>query len=970
MKSNLFRLFMPCLLFVLMAFPLRAARQSHTLTSTFIGLSEGMLIASENGCSWTPSPYNGFYHGQMGFAISSKISASEETKITSAYSITGTIQSIKLTACGQYYTVVAKAGNTTLKSIEVGGSDNPYELKEQTIPITATDVTNQSVTLVFSLNDNVGQQQWGFCEFTKVVVTYLDPKVAAGLSFSSASATATIGESLTLPTLNNPNKLSVSWSSSNTSVATVSNTGVVTLVKDGTATITASFSGNNDYLAGSASYLLTVKAPTLSAPTFSLAAGTYDVAQTLTLSTTKQGADIYYSVDNGSDQKYTGPFAISKSCTVKAYTQLMGYKSAVESRSYVIRQPALLSFSSTSVSATLGENFTPPTLSNPNKLAVSWKSSNTGVATVNNAGAVTIVNTGTTTITASFAGDAQRLPVSASYTLTVNAPSMNTPTFSLASGTYDWGQTLTLSTSKQGADIYYSIDNGNYEKYTGPIYISTSCTIRAYIMFMGIKSATDSRTYVIRQSPSLSFYPYSVTVVMGEEFTAPALNNPDQLPLVWSSSNTSVATVSQGNVTIKSVGETNITAAFNGNARYLPVSASYHLIVEAPIVNTDSAEVEGAYRLWINGIRITSDNRLDVLGDGKGKDNPTVMFDGIHTLVLSNADIDSIVSQLPDELVIFVQGDNKIGTDKTPAIHHTSRVQIPLTITTSGNYPGTLMITSNVKLTDGFSQTTVDNLTVLTDLTRKAVYGPCIYPFTNNTTITFSASDFLIPGTGGESEEIDLSNRVVNNVLFTLRSENEDGFDEEESAMVLNTVMPLNPSFGDGVVGSASFAENYAGMTFMIPAGEGDIIIDNMSTYGYMMAVKIGNGEPYTYINPHWTKNTIHYKVDVPSYVYIYDAGVSGSAGGRMYSGKKTTTRIVVRSIVIKPQQVAPSNEVQTIIPTAQTIDMNPVIDTGISEISLNHQDVDIWYNLNGQQMDRPRQRGIYLFNGRKVIVR
>ena len=89
-----------------------------------------------------------------------------------------------------------------------------------------------------------------------------------------------------------------------------------------------------------------------------------------------------------------------------------------------------------------------------------------------------------------------------------------------------------------------------------------------------------------------------------------------------------------------------------------------------------------------------------------------------------------------------------------------------------------------------------------------------------------------------------------------------------------------------------------------------------------------------------------------------------------MRGGKKTSTRIVVRSIVIKPQQVAPSNEVQSIISDAETIDMNPVIDMGISELHVDRKYADSWYNLNGQQMDRPRQRGIYIFNGRKVIVK
>jgi hypothetical protein len=137
------------------------------------------------------------------------------------------------------------------------------------------------------------------------------------------------------------------------------------------------------------------------------------------------------------------------------------------------------------------------------------------------------------------------------------------------------------------------------------------------------------------------------------------------------------------------------------------------------------------------------------------------------------------------------------------------------------------------------------------------------------------------------------------------------------------------------------------------------------------MGVKIGSGQPYTYTNPSWTQNTIHYKVSVPSYVYIYNAGLSGSASDRLRGGKKTTTRIVVHSIVIKPQNISSSNEVQGIIPSSQTIDMNPVIvDTHISDLYVNRKNAGSWYNLNGQQMDRPLQRGIYILNGRKVVVK
>ena len=79
--------------------------------------------------------------------------------------------------------------------------------------------------------------------------------------FSPTSVTATLGESFTAPTLSmSPSGLTVTYSSSNTNVATVdASTGAVTLRAVGTITITASFAGNDDYYANSSSYTLIVR---------------------------------------------------------------------------------------------------------------------------------------------------------------------------------------------------------------------------------------------------------------------------------------------------------------------------------------------------------------------------------------------------------------------------------------------------------------------------------------------------------------------------------------------------------------------------------------------------------------------------------------------------------------------------------------------------------------------------------------
>ncbi len=87
----------------------------------------------------------------------------------------------------------------------------------------------------------------------------------------------------------------------------------------------------------------------------------------------------------------------------------------------VEKQDVTMEFSSTSATATLGQTFTPPTLTTtPSDLDVAYSSSNPAVATVDETtGAVTLVAEGTTTITATFAGDDQYNEATASYTLTV-----------------------------------------------------------------------------------------------------------------------------------------------------------------------------------------------------------------------------------------------------------------------------------------------------------------------------------------------------------------------------------------------------------------------------------------------------------------------------------------------------------------------------------------------------------------------
>ena len=83
-------------------------------------------------------------------------------------------------------------------------------------------------------------------------------KGETGLAFSGTEFTVVKGTEFTVPELENPNRLTVTYSS-NPSVATVDPaTGKVTIVGTGTTIITATFAGSKRVAAGSVSYKLVV----------------------------------------------------------------------------------------------------------------------------------------------------------------------------------------------------------------------------------------------------------------------------------------------------------------------------------------------------------------------------------------------------------------------------------------------------------------------------------------------------------------------------------------------------------------------------------------------------------------------------------------------------------------------------------------------------------------------------------------
>lgn len=167
----------------------------------------------------------------------------------------------------------------TLEEVEDGwllNTDEGYIVSSSAKSVTNTsEKSNATVTTiditegvaVLKMGDNYLKYNAGTPRFTTYASgqndLYLfrlnDGKSPASLSYATASYNTHPNASFATPTLTNPHDLMVTYASDDTDVATVNAaTGAVTIKEEGTATITASFAGNDDYRKGSASYTITV----------------------------------------------------------------------------------------------------------------------------------------------------------------------------------------------------------------------------------------------------------------------------------------------------------------------------------------------------------------------------------------------------------------------------------------------------------------------------------------------------------------------------------------------------------------------------------------------------------------------------------------------------------------------------------------------------------------------------------------
>ena len=760
------------------------------------------------------------------------------------------------------------------------------------------------------------------------------------LSFSSATASITFGNESAFikPTLTTtPEGLTVTYESKSTDKATVdATTGDITPVAAGeNIEIKANFAGNDNYKSGSASYTLTVvkgtaavsKAPTAKELTYT------GSAQALVNAGEATNGEMQYKI--GKDGTY-----------------------------------------STNI----------PTGTEANDYTVYYKAATTNANQFN---------------------DSEE----ASVTVTITPKSIATVTIEdIADQTYT-GEPIDPTVTVKDGDKTLTLDTDYTVSYSNNIDAALATAVKAPTVTITGKgnydpNTTATKTFTIgKAQATLSFSEKTATATVGEDFTEPTLTKtPADITVTFTSSRLEIASVNDktGEVTPLAEGETVIKATFVGNDNYEPVEASYTLTVNKGVGN--------GYPLWIGDVQVTEDNKSDVFGNGTERKPATFIFNPKNnTLVITGETTPyEIETRLP-KLKIFL---NEISYAKRIFYYDPSNPSSKgeLIFTQDPNFPGMLVLKTDNgnSVISGFSSVDYEYRLTVTDpectnyydselrtedgaRAQTATIGQgLINPLVKNELVTFPPGDFV---------GADLSNYAVKDILYTLNPYVDgEGYDygrrydggarakervsngEECSICFVSTttedivnVVAQNVDNGSYFPGSETFASAYTGITFMVPGGEGNILIDAELSSGYLFHLKIGTDSPEVINNVERSVITIPYNVNLATYIYLYL--VEGSGGDTpIDKANKGNGRLF--SVKVSPYTAYSPNSVSEVsddFPSEQTphveIEQNPT-PTAITGVIKDNMTNDKWFNIGGQQITKPNKKGVYIKNRKKVVIK
>lgn len=562
------------------------------------------FTATNDGSSWTIENFNNNSNGWAYVKCGRKGNASTGYIITD-FAAPQAITKIDITIDA----ITASNVNSISLSTSASASGDYTEVESKTSGLSngvlTFDLPSPAADLYYKLSfDCASGSGNGIIQISKVEYygTTSNPDLKdAGLSYPETEVNVVRGIEYTLPVLTNPNNLLVSYSSSEPTVATVDDTtGAVTIVGIGTTIITAESAETTEYNAGKAQYTLTVtlKDPGIAFPGEGIEDYTGKLDETFDAPelTNPYELPVTYTSSN---PKVATVDATTGAVTIVGYGATLitatteatdTYSAGVAKYNILVPNPNVAVFSVDDLNLSNQTVVTNFDIKN---------SEGVKIATVEFA-----KGSGSTAPTYYTNGNAIRMYVNNTATIVMEAGweidylKLDTPSGYGASGNY-------FDVPGSASD-----DHGSF---SGDTWIPcgehpvTSLVITnvsgEQLRFTGFELYFKAGAPALA-SADLKFSENEVSVVKGEDYTLPILDNPHGLTVIYSSSDEDVATVdADGVVTVIALGTTIITASSEKTDEYAAGKAEYTLTVTLPsaglaydgdgIVNYDVEFVDG-----------------------------------------------------------------------------------------------------------------------------------------------------------------------------------------------------------------------------------------------------------------------------------------------------------------------------------------------------------------------------------------
>jgi uncharacterized protein YjdB len=401
----------------------------------------------------------------------------------------------------------------------------------------------------------------------------------SGVSLNKTSAGLLVGSTETLYAAITPSNAinkSVTWSSSNTSIATVSG-GLVTAVAPGTAIITVTTADGGK----TATCAVTVSNVTVSGVTLNKSSASIYVGGTETLTETIAPADaanksVTWSSGNSdvatvsTSGVVTGVSAGTVNITVTTEDGGKTATCAVTVSNVAVSGVSLKTSTGLLVGGTetLSAIIAPANATIKN---VTWSSSNPSVATVYNDGVVTGLSAGTAVITVTTVDGGKTAACAVTVSnVTVTGVTLNKPSASLFVGNTETLIATIAPSNAANKNVTWSSNNTAVATVSDGVVTAVaagSVTITVTTVDGG-KTATCTVTVNSVAVTGVTLNKSSTSLLVGgntETLTATiAPSNATNKNVTWSSSNPSIATVSNGVVTSVAVGTAVITVTADG----------------------------------------------------------------------------------------------------------------------------------------------------------------------------------------------------------------------------------------------------------------------------------------------------------------------------------------------------------------------------------------------------------------------